>query len=50
MGVVSQPSDLAVGDWLSDEEISLLTGESEGYVFRFKSIELWEQLRETYFS
>lgn len=29
----------------SAEEISLITGETQGYVVKFKAIELWEQLK-----
>jgi hypothetical protein len=33
---------------LPDDEISLITGETEGCVFRFKSIELWESFKKNY--
>ncbi len=31
---------------LSEEDISLITGSSEGYIIKFKAIELWEKLQE----
>lgn len=33
---------------LSEQQVSLLTGESEGYVVKFKALELWEQLKEVF--
>jgi stage II sporulation protein R len=48
MNLVTETSELAAAAGLSDDEISLITGDSEGYVFRFKSIELWEAFREKY--
>ena len=30
---------------LSEQQVSLLTGESEGYVVKFKALELWEQIK-----
>ena len=37
-------SALAAG--LTEEEVSLITEEDQGYVLKFKTIELWESLRE----
>ena len=39
--VEAQPSLAALGE----EEAALLTGESEGYVLKFKAMELWEGFR-----
>ena len=30
---------------LEDRQVALITGESEGYVVKFKAIELWERLK-----
>lgn len=32
---------------MTDRQVALLTGESEGYVIKFKALELWEQLKLT---
>ncbi len=37
---------LAAG--LGEEEIGLITEENNGYVLKFKAIELWEQVRKTF--
>lgn len=42
----SEFSDVAVSGGLNQEDISLMTGEDEGYVLRFKCLELWDQLRQ----
>ena len=39
--VEAQPALAALGE----EEAALLTGESEGYVLKFKAMELWEGFR-----
>lgn len=31
---------------LNEQQVALLTGETEGYVIKFKAIELWEQLKK----
>jgi len=31
---------------LTDKEVALITGENEGYVLKFKAVELWEQFKE----
>ena len=31
---------------MDEQQVSLLTGESEGYVVKFKALELWEQIKE----
>ena len=46
LGSVSETVDEAAAAGLfTDEQVSLITGESEGYVVKFKAIELWEQLK-----
>lgn len=37
-------SALAAG--LTEEQVGLITEENEGYVLKFKSVELWENLKE----
>lgn len=45
MGSVTETvSQTAEEGGLTDEEVSLITGESEGYIIKFKAIELWEEL------
>jgi len=39
-------SALAAG--LSQDEVSLITEENQGYVLKFKAVELWEALREKF--
>ena len=36
----------AVAAGLTDDDVSLITEEDAGYVLRFRSVELWEQLRQ----
>ena len=36
----------AIQAGLTDDDVSLITGEDTGYVLRFRSVELWEQLRQ----
>lgn len=36
----------AVAAGLTDDDVSLITEEDTGYVLRFRSVELWEQLRQ----
>ena len=33
---------------LSEGEISLITGEDEGYVVKFKLLELWDELKRNF--
>ena len=46
LGSVSETTEetAALGG-LSQEEVALMTGETEGYVVKFKAIELWESFR-----
>ena len=46
LGSVSEATEetAALGG-LSQEEVALMTGETEGYVVKFKAIELWEGLK-----
>lgn len=46
MGVVSEPAEIAAAAGLPEGEISLIAGETEGCLFRFKSVELWESLKK----
>lgn len=46
LGSVSETAaETAAGSGFSQEEIALISGEDEGYVVKFKAIELWEQLQ-----
>lgn len=36
----------AIQAGLTDDDVSLIIGEDTGYVLRFRSVELWEQLRQ----
>ncbi len=36
----------AIAAGLGEEDISLMTEENEGYVLKFRSVELWQQLRQ----
>lgn len=42
----SEFADVAVSGGMSQEDVSLMTGEDEGYVLRFKCLELWDQVRQ----
>lgn len=42
MGAVSENVNAYAGSF-SDSQVKLITGESEGYVVKFKAIELWEK-------
>lgn len=35
----------AAGDGLTGEDLALITGETQGYVVKFKAMELWEKLK-----
>jgi len=41
-----QVASTAMASGLSEDDVKLITGDGEGYVLKFKSIELWEQLKE----
>lgn len=46
LGSVSETSaQTALAAGLSEQQVALLTGESEGYIVKFKALELWEQLK-----
>ena len=36
----------AIHAGLTDDDVSFITGEDTGYVLKFRSVELWEQLRQ----
>ena len=44
--VSSDVSQAAMAAGLTEEEVSLITGEDQGYVLKFKAVEWWEGLRE----
>ena len=44
--VSSDVSQAAMAAGLTEEEGSLITGEDQGYVRKFKAVEWWEGLRE----
>ena len=39
-------SRTALGAGLTEDDLSLITGDGDGYVLRFRSLELWERLRQ----
>lgn len=43
--VTETVEETAYAGGFSQEEVSLITGESEGYVVKFKAMELWEELK-----
>ena len=46
LGSVSETAaQTALSDGFTQEEVSLITGEDEGYVVKFKAIELWEEFQ-----
>jgi len=46
LGSVSESTgELAAQAGLTGEEVALITGEDEGYVVKFKAMELWDQFR-----
>ena len=46
LGSVSETSaQTALDAGLSEQQVALLTGELEGYIIKFKALELWEQLK-----
>lgn len=49
LGSVSQTVDEAYqAGSFTEEQVALITGESEGYVVKFKAMELWEQLKQLF--
>ena len=42
----SDLSQTALGAGLTEDDLSLITGDGDGYVLRFRSLELWERLRQ----
>lgn len=49
LGSVSESTQkIALESGLSEQQVSLLTGESEGYVVKFKALELWEQIKAAF--
>lgn len=38
--------ETARGSGLTEDDVSLMTGDGTGYVLRFRSLELWERLRQ----
>ncbi len=46
LGAVSETvEDTASSAGLNSSDVSLITGDSEGYIIKFKAIELWEELK-----
>jgi stage II sporulation protein R len=46
LGSVSESTrQTALDAGMEEKQVALLTGESEGYVVKFKALELWEQLK-----
>lgn len=49
LGSVSESTqEVALESGLSEQQVSLLTGESEGYVVKFKALELWDQIKSVF--
>ncbi len=46
--VTEDTAETALAGGFSEDEVSLITGESEGYVVKFKCVELWEQLKHKF--
>ncbi len=46
MASASDLEETAIATGLGEEDISLITEENTGYVLKFRSLELWEQLRQ----
>ena len=46
MTAASDLEETAIVAGLEEEDISLITGEEQGYVLKFRSLELWESLRQ----
>ena len=46
LGAVSETAaQTALSDGFTQDQVSLITGEDEGYVVKFKAIELWEEFQ-----
>lgn len=43
--VTETAAETALKAGMTEQQVALLTGESEGYVVKFKALELWEQLK-----
>ena len=43
--VTESTGDAALAGGFTQGQVSLITGESEGYVVKFKAMELWVQLK-----
>ncbi|MEG2119611.1 MAG: stage II sporulation protein R [Pseudoflavonifractor sp.] len=43
--VTEEVAQTALAGGFSQEELSLITGETEGYIIKFKAIELWNEFR-----
>ena len=43
---VTQLEETAVATGLGEEDVSLITEENSGYVLKFRSLEIWESLRQ----
>ena len=43
--VADTTEETALKAGMTEQQVALLTGESEGYVVKFKVLELWEQLK-----
>ena len=43
--VAETAAETALEAGMTEQQVSLLTGESEGYVVKFKALELWEELK-----
>ncbi len=48
LGSVSETANAALAGGLDGEELALITGETEGYVVKFKAMELWEQFKANF--
>lgn len=46
LGSVSETvEETAMAGGFSSDQVSLITGENEGYVVKFKAMELWDQVK-----
>lgn len=45
VSAASEWQDTAVSGGLTEEDVALMEGEEEGYVLRFKCLELWDKLK-----
>ena len=44
--VTETVAETAAAGGFDEDEISLITGENEGYVVKFKAMELWDQFQD----